>query len=170
MAAARACPLFFIGFYFYSICDNLAFNLSDAYELDWQLCCFITNFLILSSGSCLTNFAGICAGGVLVAEKAYHLRHTQPVDYFIIEHCELVMVLALVLLLLALWCSFALILRRLRDTRPGLWALPLCLPGLWLLGIELLPLEGMLQSYLWYALLAHVVFLLPSRKGASSAG
>ncbi len=33
--------------------------------------------------------------------------------------------------LLAAWCCFALVLRRLRDSRPGLWTLPLCLSILW---------------------------------------
>ncbi len=40
-------------------------------------------------------------------------------------------IFCLLLSLLAAWCSFALVLRRLRDTRPGLWVLPLCLMLPW---------------------------------------
>ncbi len=43
----------------------------------------------------------------------------------------------LLLALLAGWSSLALLLRRLRDTRLGLWALPFCLPLLWLVLLSL---------------------------------
>ncbi len=76
------------------------------------------------------------------------------------------------LLLLALlvgWSSFALLLRRLRDTRVGLWALPFCLP---LLGLALLSLatiyavpdddtEAYLSAIDVFATLMPIPFLLP---------
>ncbi len=39
--------------------------------------------------------------------------------------------LSFALVLLLVWSSLAFVLRRLRDTRPGLLLLPLCLPFLW---------------------------------------
>ncbi len=41
------------------------------------------------------------------------------------------LVAASLFVLLMMWCSFALVLRRLRDTRAGLWAFPFCLPAVW---------------------------------------
>ncbi len=38
--------------------------------------------------------------------------------------------------LLLSWCSCALVLRCLRDTRAGLWALPLCLPFFPAVGLD----------------------------------
>ncbi len=51
------------------------------------------------------------------------------------------------------WCSFALVLRRLRDTRPGLWPLPLCLAALWWYGAGFL-------GYRW-DWLRDILFALP---------
>ncbi len=44
---------------------------------------------------------------------------------------SLLALFCLALSLFAAWCSLALVLRRLRDSRPGLWTLPLCLSLLW---------------------------------------
>ncbi len=44
---------------------------------------------------------------------------------------SLLALFCLALSLFAAWCSFSLVLRRLRDSRPGLWTLPLCLSLLW---------------------------------------
>ncbi len=63
----------------------------------------------------------------------------------------------LLLALLAGWSSFALLLRRLRDTRPGLWAFPFCLPMLW---VPLAPLLVGLSL-----ILSVILPSLPGRKG-----
>ncbi len=75
------------------------------------------------------------------------------------------MVLGWVLLLPTAWSVFSLILRRLRDTRLGLWPLPLGLPLLWPALAEELGAGKETQFQVFYAALAlaHVLFFLPSR-------
>ncbi len=85
------------------------------------------------------------------------------------------LVLCSALVLLATWSSLALVLRRLRDTRPGLWLLPLCLPLVWwIVGSACLKSLGWsaLQEYhvvvyglFWFCCLTSIICTcLPSRQ------
>ncbi len=73
----------------------------------------------------------------------------------------------LMLSLLAAWCCLSLVLRRLRDSRAGLWAFPLCLTLLW---TQFIMLTKHRPVWLDDALIALVLLMpvvclsLPSRK------
>ncbi len=79
---------------------------------------------------------------------------------------ESLVLIGLALLLPVAWCTLALTLRRLRDTRPGLWLLPLCFALPWVALVDACtdapkPVLGIV----FYATLAlgHVFLCLPSR-------
>ncbi len=81
--------------------------------------------------------------------------------------------LCYIVALLAAWSSLALMLRRLRDTRAGLRALPLCLPLIWVAPFliyervsDKLMNEGFAMAAFCLPLIASLILsLLPSRKG-----
>ncbi len=80
--------------------------------------------------------------------------------------------LGLALLLPAAWCTLAQMLRRLRDTRPGVWGLPLCLPQLCCaLLAELTGAKGIGMAILWYAFIAltQILLLLPTAQAKPTA-
>ncbi len=78
------------------------------------------------------------------------------------------------LALLAGWSGLALMLRRQRDTRVGLWALPLCLPLIWVAPFliyervsDKLMNEGLAIAAFCLPLIASLIIsLLPSKKVA----
>ncbi len=67
------------------------------------------------------------------------------------------------LALLLAWCSFALVLRRLRDTRFGLRALPLCLAAFWMVGLNAIS-PSLAPAGLLSCLASLILGCWPSRK------
>ncbi len=119
--------------------------------------------LIMVDIACLPHILSLGWGSVMAETLAgVALLHTEAMD-------PLIPLLAwggCALSLLVTWCCAALILRRLRDTRPGLWLLPACMPALWLFLLhESVQLEGaqrLLPAFLLLAL-SNIVLCLPSR-------
>ncbi len=99
-----------------------------------------------------------------VWENVYHYQYT-PTGWNWAQGSLALLCLAAAMLLT--WSSFALVLRRLRDTRVGLWVLPLCLTALWAAALGAL---GYIND--WFSdavicipvLVALIVSFLPSRK------
>ncbi len=126
--------------------------------------------LALAQGNPLTLFSACC--GVWDADFAYYGTWKLAMENGELPGWQwmpgLTMLFSYALGILAAWCSFALVLRRLRDTRAGLWALPCCLPLFWGLAAAAIPFDpprwlgsGLLLSLL---LIPLVISLLPSRR------
>ncbi len=122
------------------------------------------------AATCLSSACG--AGEGAVYGYYCELRHHAPTGFEL--YPGIPALLCYVVALLAAWCSLALMLRRLRDTRAGLRALPLCLPLCW--GLPLACSDkifgtsvagGLTIAAIGIPLIATIVFaLLPGRKEA----
>ncbi len=116
--------LFYASTLFYDVC----FILARGERLPYLL----IDLRRTLTAACLPNMLGMIFGHQQ-AEDIIEAQTTTS-NSLIVRYGEWLAAASGALWLLAAWCSAALILRRLRDTRLGLWGIPLCW-GLLLYGI-----------------------------------
>ncbi len=135
---------------------------------DWPInACLAPAFLAQAAPAGWLSALAWCGANfqfLQVWENVYHYQYT-PTGWNWAQGSLALLCFAVAMLLA--WCSFALVLRRLRDTKVRLWALPLCLTAFWAAALDAV---GYVND--WFSdavicipmLVALIVSFLPSRK------